>query len=478
MSLLPPRLRPTRKTLLRAGFACIAAAMTALAPVAATAQDDDANSQSVIRDTEVEAFLKTNTRPVLTAAGLDPDKVHYLIIASDELNAFSTFHLIIGINTGLIMAADNPNQLFGVVAHETGHLSGGHMMRTDEIEAAGRAPMAISLGLGIIALLARAPEVGAGLMASSPGFGELNELHYMQTEESAADVAGVKAMEKAGMSGKGLEDFLYKFRDVETFSHAEQYKFFQTHPLSRERIEALDAFVKKQPHYNTPDDPKVIEQFSIIKAKLIGFMANPIKTYQLYPDSDTSYAARYARAIATYKSGQWDDALAKVDDLIKEQPDNPYLWELKGQIYFETGRPKLAKPAHEKSVALMPDAALLQLNLGQTLIAIGDKDDLNEAVTHLQQSVKSEDDDSFAWQQLAQAYDGLGDAGNARLATAEAQFCDEDYDAARTSAVWSQKYFKPDSPEVRRARDIVMATSSELGVPVVEGETHRKRPQS
>ncbi len=280
------------------------------------------------------------------------------------------------------------------------------------------------------------------------------------------------------MSGKGLVDFFYKFRDVETFSHAERYEFFSTHPLSRERIEALSDFAKKQPHYNTPDDPKVIEEFNIIKAKLVGFMDDPLKTYQLYPETDTSYAARYARAIATYKGGQWDDALAKIDDLIKEQPDNPYLWELKGQIYFETGRPKLAKPAHEKSVALMPDAALLQLNLGQTLIAIGDKDDLKEAVTHLQISVQNEDDDSFAWQQLAQAYDGLNEPGEARLATAEAQFYDDDLEAARTSAVWSQKYFKPDSPEFRRARDIVMSTSSDLGVPPVEGETHGRSPQS
>jgi predicted Zn-dependent protease len=352
------------------------------------------------------------------------------------------------------------------------------MMRTDEIERAGRAPMAISLGLGIIAMLARAPQAGAGLMASSTGFGELNMLHYMQTEESAADVAGVKAMEKAGMSGKGLVDFFYKFRNVETFSHADRYEFFSTHPLSRERIQALTDFVKKQPHYNTPDDPKVVEQFNIIKAKLVGFMDDPVKTYQLYPETDTSFAARYARAIATYKGGQWDAALAKLDDLIKEQPDNPYLWELKGQIYFETGRPKLAKPAHEKSVELAPQAALLQLNLGQTLIAIGDKDNLTEAVEHLKKSVEAEEDDSFAWQQLAQAYDALGKPGNARLATAEAQFYDDDLDAARTSAVWSQKYFQPDSPEFRRARDIVMATSSELGVPAVEGETRTHRPKS
>lgn len=440
-------------------------------PVSANAQD----SQSIIRDTEVEAFLKTNTRPVLDAAGLDPDRVHYLLIASDELNAFATTGLRIGINTGTIMEADNPNQLFGVIAHETGHLSGGHMMRTDEIERAARAPMAISLGLGIVAALAGAPDAGLGLAASSQTFGTLGALHYMQTEESAADVAGVKAMEKAGMSAKGLVDFFYKFRNVETFSNAERYQFFITHPLSRERIQATTRLAQSQPHYNTPDNPETVKEFDIVKAKLSGFLDDPLKTYQKYPETDTSYPARYARVIATYKRGQWDQAIDQLDKLIAEQPDNPYLWELKGQIYFETGRAAMAVPAHLKSVELMPQAPLLQLNLGQALIAVGDKDSLNAAVAHLQQSIKYEEDDSFAWQQLAQAYDALNQPGLARLSTAEAQFYAGDYMAARTSAVWSQKYLDIKSPEYRRARDIVMTSSSEMGIDPVDRETQRRR---
>lgn len=456
--------------------------MRAVAPVVATlsllsaasvAQAQD--SQSVIRDTEVEMFLKKNTKPVLTAAGLDPDKVQFLLIASDDLNAFATFRLRIGLNTGLIMEADTPNQLFGVIAHESGHLSGGHMMRTDEIERAARVPMAVSLGLGIIAALAGAGDAGAGLMASSTTFGQMGALRYMQTEEAAADAAGIKAMEKAGMSGKGLVDFFYKFRNSEVFSNAERYEFFRTHPLSRERIQSLQGMAARQPHYAVVDTPEVVGEFEVIKAKLAGFLNDPIKTFNQYPASDTSFPARYARVIATYKMGSWDAALAQLDGLLTEQPDNPYLWELKGQIYFETGRPGLAKPAHEKSVALMPDAPLLQLNLGQTLIAMGDADSLHAAIVHLNESIKYEEDNSFAWMQLAQAYDSLKEPGNARLATAEAQFYDGDYQSARTSAVWSQKYLDAASPEYRRARDIVMATSSEMGIDPVEGETKRRR---
>lgn len=471
MQAYPRLITQIRRTLVRS----LKSPLCLLLSVGLIALPGAANAQSVIRDTEIEAFLKSQTRPVLNAAGLDADRVHYLLIASDDLNAFATFGLRIGLNTGLIMEADTPNQLFGVIAHETGHLSGGHMMRTDEIERAARMPMAISLGLGVIAALAGAPDAGANLMVSSGTFGTLGALRYIQTEESAADAAGVKALEKAGMSSRGLVDFFYKFRNVETFSNADRYEFFRTHPLSRERIQALRGVAERQPHYGVVDSPETLAQFDIVKAKLSGFLDDPLRTFQKYPESDTSYPARYARVIATYKMGNWDQAIVLLDKILAEQPDNPYLWELKGQIYFETGRAALAKPAHEKSVALMPQAPLLQLNLGQTLIAVGDKDSLNEAVAHLQQSIKYEDDDSFAWEQLAQAYDGLNQPGLARLSTAEAQFYQGNYMGARTSAVWSQKYLDAASPEYRRARDIVMTASSEMGIDPVEKETTRRR---
>ncbi|ESQ76426.1 M48 family metalloprotease [Asticcacaulis sp. AC402] len=463
--------KPSHTSLARRLLKAATGIAAGLAMLAASAA---AHAQSVIRDTEVERFLHDRTRPILEAAGLDADRVQYLLVASDDLNAFATFRLRMGLNTGLILEAKTPNELFGVIAHETGHLSGGHMMRTDEIERAARAPMAIALGLGIVAALAGSPDGAMGIIGSSGTFGTLNALRYMQTQESAADVAGIKALEKAGMSGKGLVDFFYNFRNVETFSNAERYAFFRTHPLSRERIQSITSLAKRQSHYGEVDPPEVVEAFKIVQAKLAGFMEDPVKTFRTYPESDTSYPARYARVIATYKQGNWDKALTDLDTLITEQPDNAYLHELKGQIYFETGRAVLAKPEHLKSVQLMPQAPLLHLNLGQTLIAIGDKENLDQAVVVLRESLKYEEDNSFTWSQLAQAYDSLNQPGMARLATAEAQFYNGDYEGARTTAVRAQKFFPTTSPEFRRARDLVMVTSSEMGINPVEGETKRR----
>lgn len=450
----------------------IAASMMALA---VTGLAPEANAQSVIRDTEIERFLQKETRGILTASGLDPDHVHFLLIADQSINAFATSRQMIGLNTGMIGEADTPNELFGVIAHEAGHQSAGHTVRSDEIYQAAKAPMAISLGLGIIAVLAGAGDAGVGLMGSSSTFGTLGALRYMQTQEAAADIAGVKALERAGMSGRGMVEFFDKLRNYETFTNAERYQYFRTHPLSRDRVATLRKLVEAQPHKDATDSPELVAEFSIVKAKLSGFLDDPMKVFQRYPENDTSYPARYAHVIAWYKQTEVKKAMSELDKLLVEQPENPYLWELKGQIYFETGQTKLAIPAHQKSVELMPDAPLLMVNLGQALVAAGDKDSLTQGVDYLNRSLKYEPDNSFTWNLLAQAYDGLNMPGQARLASAEAEYYNGNIPQARTFAVWSQKNLSKDSVEYRRARDIVLITSSLMGIDPVDSETKTRR---
>ena len=438
------------------------------------AKAQEADGVSVIRDTEIEDFLRSRTQSIFTAAGIDYTRIRYYLIASDELNAWASLGLRMGLNTGLILECETPNQLFGVMAHEAGHLAAGHVMRTEEVERAARAPMAISMGLGIIAAMAGATQAGAVLIGSAQTFGTLNALKYLQSQESAADAAAMRFLEASNMSSKGLVDFFYKFRNHEIFSDAERYKFFRTHPLSRERIQVLTRAVKTLPHYEASDPPEVIAEFAIIQAKLSGFLSNPIKTYKRYPETDMSFAARYSRVIADYKSSWWDKALNDLGVLIKEQENNPFLWELKGQIYFETARANLAKPAYEKALSLRPDSVLFRINLAQTLLATQDNQDVGKAVIELKTAVTKEPD-SYSFHLLAQAYDTLKEPGLARLSTAESQYWAGDYQSARQTAVWSQKFLDPQSTEFRRARDIVITTSSALGVDAVEDSTSRTR---
>lgn len=447
--------RPLR--LLRATVGALAVLSAAAMPTAnAYAQED--GGVSIIRDTEVEAILRRDSDPIFIAAGLDPKSVQIHLIGDKELNAFSAAGQQVFLNTGLIIEAKTPNQLIGVIAHETGHIAGGHIARSGEMGKAGIAPLLLGIGLGILAAAAGAPDAAAGLIYSSTYFSQLSILGYSRVQESAADQAALTYLEKSGQSGQGLVDFFNNFRYQEVFSDAKKYPFFRDHPLSDERIEALTTRATQQPHFRAVDTPEALAEHAIMKAKLEAFLNPPQQTFVEYPEADHSYPARYARAIAYYRETETDKAIKAIDALITEQPNNPYLYELKGQVLFEAGRPKEAEPAHRRSVELKPDAPLLRINLGQTLIAMDDKTKLDEAITDINRALTVEPDNALGWRLLSEAYDTKGMDGEARLATAEQNFYLGQMQDARTFAIRARQLLKRDTPEWRRATDIVLSS--------------------
>jgi predicted Zn-dependent protease len=439
----PARLRQRLKRAI-AAIACLAVAVAAPA----------AQAQSLIRDTEIEEWLRSQADPVFAASGLNPADVKLLLIGDRDLNAFATRGQIIGINTGTLQDADTPNQLLGVLAHEAGHVSGGHAVR-DDLNRAGMRPMLLTAGLGALTALLGAPGAGLLLMGNSTYFGTLGALGYSRSQEGAADQAGITALDKAGLSGRGLVEFFDKYRYQEVFSEAKRYEFFRSHPISSERVEALRRRVDEMPNADKEDSPEAKAQFAIMKAKLDGFMNPPQFTYVKYKETDTSYPARYARAIAYYRDGQPDRALTAIDALLQEQPENPYLWELKGQVLFEFARAPEAEAAHRRAVELKPEAPLLRLYYGQTLLALGTPEKTDEAIVQLKRSLMYEKDSAMAWRLLAQAYDAKNDPANARLASAEASFHQGDYQTAAIFAARARDLLTANTPEWRRASDII-----------------------
>lgn len=423
-------------------------------PKVALAQDE---APSLIRDTEIEEILHHDADPIFAAAGLDPKNVRILIVGDKSLNAFATQGLQMGLNTGLILQTENPNQLRGVIAHETGHLAGGHPIRSDEMMRAGLKPMILTMGLGILAALAGSPDGGAALIANSQYAGALGALGYSREQESRADQAGAGFLEATGQSGRGLVEFFDNFRYQEVFDQARRFAYFRSHPLSSERIEVLRSRVERQPHYSAVDTPEDIAQHEVMKAKLEGFI-NPQVALMKYKETDASFPARYARAIAYYQMKDPDRSLKLIDGLIADNPDNPYLWELKGQVLFEFNRVALAEEPQRKSVQLKPDAALLRVNLGQTLINLNDPAKVEEGVKELKRSLLNEPDNTVAWRLLAQAYDKQKKDGEARLATAEQYFSLGAVREARVFAMRARELLPKDTPDWRRATDIVLAS--------------------
>jgi len=449
----PARIAPLG-TVLRTALAVSVSATLVLRPAVAAAQQ--AGGETLIRDTEIEEILKKDAAPIFSAAGIDPTNVQIAIIGSKELNAFAAPR-VMGVNTGLILQTKNPNELQGVMAHEIGHLAGGHSARSDEMTHAGMRPFLLTMGLGLLAALAGSGEAAAGLVSSASYFGALGAIGYSREQEGRADQAGATYLEKAGLSGRGLAEFFDNFRYQEVFSEARRYKYFIDHPLSSDRIDSLQARVAAMPHFSEKDTPEAMAEHEIMKAKLEGFIEPQVAIVK-YAETDKSYPARYARAIAYYQMKEPDKALKLIDALLADQPNNPYLWELKGQVLFEYGRAKEAEAPQRKSVELKPNAPLLRINLGQTLIASDDKAKVAEGVAELRKSLTMEDDNAEAWRQLAEAYDKLGQDGMARLATAEFNYNIGDLKDARVFAMRAREKLDHNTPEWRRATDIVLVS--------------------
>jgi predicted Zn-dependent protease len=442
------------RSVFRVALAATLAFSTVLRPGIAAAQF--APGDSLIRDTEIEEILHRDVAPIFAAAGIDPKGIQIVLVGSKDPNAAAAPGVMM-VTTALILQSDNPNELQGVMAHEIGHLAGGHSFRSGEMQRAGMVPMILTMGLGVLAAVAGAGGAAAGLISSAPYFGALGAAGYSREQEGRADQAGATYMEKAGLSARGLAEFFNKYRYQEVFAEYRRYKFFIDHPLSSDRIESLQTRVAALPHYYKKDSPEAIAEHEIMKAKLDGFI-NPQVSASKYDEKDTSYPARYARAIAYYQMKEPEKALKRVDALLEEQPNNAFLYELKGQIMFEFGQVEAAETPQRKSVELRPDAPLLRINLGQTLIALNNRAKTEEGISELKKALTQEPDNAAAWRVLAEAYDKHGDEGLARLATAEFQYNIGNMVLARQFAIRARDRLPKDSADWRRATDIVLVS--------------------
>jgi len=449
--------RRQRSRFARTALAAAAAAGLVAGPVPSQAQDE---VPSVIRDAEIEEIIWEEATPIFKAAGLNPDAIQIHLMQTKELNAMVAGGQQLFLFTGLIIKTKSPDELMGVMAHETGHMAGGHLARSDEGMKGAAATYLATMGLGLLAALAGHGDAAAGLMYSSGYFATLNVLGYTRTQEASADQAAAKYLDAAGVSGKGLVEFFDNFKYEEVFANAKRDKYFQNHPITSQRIEALDGVVQTKANYNKPDSPELVAKHAIMIAKLKGFLLYPQQVLQDYPETDQSFPAKYARAISTYRELKTDEAIKQIDALIAERPDDPYLYELKGQVYYEAGKIKESEAPHRKSVELKPNSMLLRLNLGQTLVAEDDVAKLDDAIAQLQKAVSLDKDEPMAWRLLSQAYDRKGDAGLARLAAAEQNFALGQMPAARDFAGRAREMLTKDTPQWRRANDIVQVAEA------------------
>ncbi len=411
-------------------------------------------AQSLVRDSEIEKLVRDYSDPLFVAAGLNPNDIKIYLVNDKEINAFVTDGQKMFVNAGTILEATSPNQLKGVIAHETGHIAGGHLARSSQAEKEAMVPAYVTIALGIVAIAAGAPDAGAALLASSQQFAILSFYSYTRTQESSADQAALQYLETTHQSPQGLIDFFERFRYQEVMSEARRTEFFRSHPLSTDRIDALERRAASSPYLKTVDSDSDKQRFALAQAKLYGFLYTGQQVYVKYPFSDNSIPAQYARAIAYYRAPDLELATNAVKKLIDAEPNNPYFQELMGQIYFENGQAAKALPYYQKSVALEQNDSLLRIGLARTYINLGTNEDLEKAETELRNAVRLEDDNAFAWNQIAIVADKQGKDGLARLATAEEAFALGDYERANRFAQAAMRKFDRHTPSWQRASDI------------------------
>ncbi|MGE4409224.1 MAG: tetratricopeptide repeat protein [Sphingomonadales bacterium] len=428
-----------------------------------------AAAQQILRDAETEAFLNDISRPLIEAAGLDPRNAQVLLINDPEINAFVAGGQIVWIHSGLLTSADNVNQVQGVIAHELGHIEGGHIIRSSEGIKTATGITLVSLLLGAAAIAAGGGEAGMGIMAAGQQAAMGKYLAFSRTQESSADLAGARYLSKAGISGKGSLEFFKKLQNQEyRLAIPQDDSYGRTHPLSGERIAVLREVYEPDPAWNTKTPPELEQRFQRIKAKLFGFVADPDQTLRTYPLSDQSIPAHYARAYAWHKSAYPDKALAETDALLKLRPHDPYFLELEGQVLLENGRPADAIAPLREAVRLTNSQPLIAVLLGHALIATENSANFPEAEQVLRAAVAKDRDNPFAWYQLGVVYERRGDEARAALATAERYSLMGQEELAMRSAEAAMTTLPQDSSDYLRAQDIAMAARGMM-------EKNRKR---
>ncbi len=407
-----------------------------------------------IRDAEIETTIRNYATPLFTAAGLDADAVQVYLVNDRALNAFVAGGMNLFINTGLLMRVESPNQLIGVIAHETGHIAGGHLARTEDALRDANAATILSYVLGAAAAVAGSGDAAMAIIVGGQSIGRQNFLQYSRTQERSADQFAVTTLDRTDQSSRGLLEFLEILGDQDVLTTSQQAQYARTHPLARDRVIFIRNHVAGSRSSDVEDTAENVTAFLRMQAKLRGFLDPTSRVLKRYPKTDTSVEARYARSVAYYRRADIPNALAEVDSLITEDPVDPYFHELKGQILFENGRILEATASYRAAVDRLPGSPLLHIGLARALIEVGDPAMLGAARGHLETAVTLDHDSASAWRLLSIVYGRSDEPGRSALASAEFALLTGRYKDAIRFADRADNFLAFGSPSQLRVEDI------------------------
>lgn len=436
-----------------------------VAVMAMVSQPVAAQGISILRDAETEELLQDMVDPLAESAGLGEGAVEVVLVNDNSINAFVAGGQRIFVHSGLLNEADDAGEVQGVLAHELGHITGGHINRFSEGAGNATRITLLSALLAAAAALAGGGEAAMGVLAAGQQAAMGSFLSFSRTQEASADAAGAQFLSDAGISGQGSLTFFQRLQNYEFrrgISQNQEREYGRTHPLSGNRIARLREDYVVDPAWETPTDPDLQRRFVRAKAKLYGYLAPPERVLIAFPTYLTDIPARYARAYAYHKDARIDEALAEVDALIALEPDNPYFLELKGQVLLESGRVQQALPPLREATRLTGSNPLIASILGHALIATEDPANLDEAERVLRAALGRDRENPFAWYQLSVVYGQRGDTARARLASSEQQVMAGNPQGALMNASAAEQALPTGSPDWIRAQDVQLQARAQL----------------
>ncbi len=410
---------------------------------------------SILSDAETEWFIKQMMAPILEQAQIDPRSVNYYIVNDDNLNAFVAGGQNIFVHTGLFTQTKNVAQVVGVMAHETGHISGAHLARRGDGAGGPTAITLASMLLGVAAIAAGAGDAGIGIITGGQQAATRAFFSFTRVQEASADQAAARFLEGAELSGRGLLETFRQFASQEYRIGIPQDPYVRTHPLSGDRVANLERAVTTSQYYEAPMPPEWVYYYDRVVGKIEGFKMPFDATLRKYPVSDKTVKARYARAYAYHKAVEIEKSMAEITELLAIRPGDPYYLELKGQLMFENGNVEASLDPLRKAAKAAPSEAQILTLLGRALIASENSDHLNEAVKTLELSSFLDAENPFTWYQLSIAYNQSGMKGEAGLAAAERYALIGQFGPAISNARRALETLEPGTPKWLRAQDLL-----------------------
>ncbi len=440
----------------------LAAAIAIPAQFSAVAQSAAQGRVALVRDAEIEALVREYARPILKAAGLSKSGIEIILVNDSGFNAFVAGRRMF-INTGALMTAETPNEIIGVLAHEAGHIAGGHQERLRDQLARAQTMAIIASLVGMGATVAGAAtnnrdavQAGTGIAMGGTEIARRSLLSYQRTEETSADISALQYLEATGQSAKGMLTTFKRFASALALTGARVDPYQVSHPMPRERIANLTESAEKSRNFDKKDPAALQLRHDMMRAKIAAFTGGQGATSRMFRGNSSPLPGQYGDAISTYLYGNPAAALKKANALLKVQPQNPYFMELRADVLMKANKPRDAAAAYAKAVKLDPSkSGILQVGYGKALLATGDKASIETAVQVLKGGIQRDRENPDAYMPLSQAYGQLGNIGEAELAAAEANYYSGNYLDSKIFAARAQQKLKPGSPSWVRAQDII-----------------------